>query len=451
VSADGPARHAVVARELAGGVLGPETTLSFPTDDGDAGAPKLGVGPGGDAVVAYSFQGDRTAASRRFVAAQRPGAGAPWRTQQQLSDQPGTALGAAVAADGTAYVLYSQAGGTADATRVFLQRGPARQPFSVAKAVSPAGVTAATGGVAMAGNQAAAVWANQDGLGTYTVSTASWAPGAADPVLHENAEPPSAAWKIVTGVTGFGTGSAVATWTVQNTVTDPFHTALVAFDGDGPEATDVVIPARADAGQALHFNVRMADLWSFPWTTPRWDFGDGTTVEGEQPAHTYAAPGRYRVSVVSRDALGNPTAVTGDVVVTGAQAGAGGGDPAPAVVTVPRPAPPAAPTAPPPARDPAPAAPSRVAIDLPACPKAASKAACDRRRHSAAAWRTLRGTVAGATRVTVRARHGRRTVAVTARVSGSRWTASLRGLSAGRWTITVHAGTAIATRTVKLD
>src|SRR5262249_19065488 len=86
---------------------------------------------------------------------------------------------------------------------------------------------------------------------------------------------------------------------------------------------------------------------------PHWDFGDGTGADEEQPAHTYAAPGRYRVSVVSRDALGNPTAVVGDVVVAGPPAGRGrahpGGRPrrrAPPLAA-PRPPPPAPPAAPP--------------------------------------------------------------------------------------------------------
>ena len=47
-----------------------------------------------------------------------------------------------------------------------------------------------------------------------------------------------------------------------------------------------------------------------------WDFGDGATGVGMQAAHAYAAPGRYRVTLTVRDALGNIAADSSEVAVS---------------------------------------------------------------------------------------------------------------------------------------
>jgi len=157
VSAQGPARHAIVSRELVDGAVGPATTISFPGPASDATALKLGVGPGGVALVTYSFKNDRIPGGGVLVAAKRPSDDVGWIPQQQLSTVPALPLGVAVTADGTADVLYSQTGATANDTGVFFDRAALHQPFTTAKLVSPTGVTAATGGVAIAGNTGIAV------------------------------------------------------------------------------------------------------------------------------------------------------------------------------------------------------------------------------------------------------------------------------------------------------
>ena len=110
-----------------------QQTISFPGPASDATAPKLGVGPGDVALVAYSFKNDRTPGGGVLVAAKRPSDDVGWIPQQQLSTVPATPLGVAVTADGTADVLYSQTGATADDTGVFLDRAALHQPFTTAK------------------------------------------------------------------------------------------------------------------------------------------------------------------------------------------------------------------------------------------------------------------------------------------------------------------------------
>ncbi|MCR9135678.1 MAG: PKD domain-containing protein [Alphaproteobacteria bacterium] len=61
-------------------------------------------------------------------------------------------------------------------------------------------------------------------------------------------------------------------------------------------SAEIVAPAVACAGHATRF-----DLSNLPDSvdpaTPRWTFGDGTTLDGKAVSHTYARPGTYSVSV----------------------------------------------------------------------------------------------------------------------------------------------------------
>ena len=49
--------------------------------------------------------------------------------------------------------------------------------------------------------------------------------------------------------------------------------------------------------------------------THRWDLGDGSTAEGVDVEHTYAAPGRYTVTLTVVDDAGNEATATHEVVV----------------------------------------------------------------------------------------------------------------------------------------
>ena len=46
-----------------------------------------------------------------------------------------------------------------------------------------------------------------------------------------------------------------------------------------------------------------------------WDFGDGTTAQGEIVSHSYQGPGRYTITVIGYDSLGNKTSVTKTVEI----------------------------------------------------------------------------------------------------------------------------------------
>jgi uncharacterized protein (TIGR03382 family) len=77
--------------------------------------------------------------------------------------------------------------------------------------------------------------------------------------------------------------------------------------------------------------------------TVRWDFGDGQTGEGVEVAHTYAAPGTYRVTATASNGSAQLTSAT-EVAVTASGPAQGETPPAP---TEPPPAAPPAGTTPP--------------------------------------------------------------------------------------------------------
>jgi hypothetical protein len=433
----GPSKHAIIARSLTDGVLNPPVTISETYATANAGRPALGVSPGGAAVVAYSF-----------VLGNGPGPGEPeavrfddqtgqWSPPQSLSDgEDGIALGVAEDASERAYVLVALGD-----DRVVLVRSLANLPFASPVQISPAGMLNATGAVAIQKNVATAVWGAEDwASGNYSVGASSWKPGAAAPGDPKTLDPASADAKVVSGLIADGGGSLAATWTSVGT-----RTRIAGLDGGGPVASDVAIPATGTAGVPLTFNARFADMWTPPATEASWDFGDGSrAVTSQQTLHSYAAPGRYVVTARSVDVLGNIGVAFGVVTIgpAGAVATDGAASDASAPVAVPAPVKAAG--------NPAASDPPRVAIDVPACPPDGTAAVCRRWQHSVLAWRKLTGFVTGADRVTVRAVKGRKVITATARPAGSRWTARLRGLSSGRWTITAVAAGATARRTVTL-
>jgi RHS repeat-associated protein len=100
---------------------------------------------------------------------------------------------------------------------------------------------------------------------------------------------------------------------------------------------DIGGPYSGEAGTAIAFGAKATDS---PANTPRlkyvWDFGDRSTDTGPSPSHTYAAPGKYQVTLTVTDADGLTTVVSATVTVT------------PKLVLPPPPPPPIPPPLPPP-------------------------------------------------------------------------------------------------------
>jgi hypothetical protein len=95
-----------------------------------------------------------------------------------------------------------------------------------------------------------------------------------------------------------------------------------AYDVSAPEIGTLTTSAPLAAGRPGELIADVRDRWS-PLGAVSWNFGDGSAGTGARVAHTYAAPGTYRVTVTASDALGSTSTRAADVTV----------DPAPVVPT----------------------------------------------------------------------------------------------------------------------
>jgi PKD repeat protein len=107
-----------------------------------------------------------------------------------------------------------------------------------------------------------------------------------------------------------------------------FDVTLTVTDNDGATASTTVAVTVIDPNvPTAAFTSSCVDLdCTFDGSTSSdpngtvdayaWDFGDGTTDTGVAPAHTYAVPGTYDVSLTVTDNDGNPNTVTQSVTAT---------------------------------------------------------------------------------------------------------------------------------------
>jgi PKD repeat protein len=87
-----------------------------------------------------------------------------------------------------------------------------------------------------------------------------------------------------------------------------------------PVAEALVQTASPAAGSPVTFLAFVEDPAEVQDT---WSFGDGTEAYGEEPEHTYAAPGSYEVSLTATDVCGESTTVHQHVTVAAEAAKAG--------------------------------------------------------------------------------------------------------------------------------
>lgn len=100
-------------------------------------------------------------------------------------------------------------------------------------------------------------------------------------------------------------GDGFAVWEDYGAQSDDVI-AGAGFDRTGPTLSGLAVPGSATAGQPAAFAVTARDVWS-PVSKLTWDFGDGSSAEGESAQHAFAAPGSFAATVTATDATGNAT------------------------------------------------------------------------------------------------------------------------------------------------
>ncbi len=386
-----------------------DITQSAP--QGQAGAPALDVAPDGRAVIAVQR-------NFKVVAAVRESASGSFGalTRASSDNDQAAVSDAALAPDGTAYVVYAVSL-SAEGRHVGLVRAAPGASFSAPRRISPGGIERLASGIAFAGNDAVVGWTGQlSASATDVVQGTRWPAGSSVPDAFQDLD--TASEDGLDQVVSDREGSVVVAWSGVQA-----HTAT--FDGGGPVARTAEVPEAATAGEAVTLRGSFADRWSALAGEPSWDFGDGATASGGEVAHSWAAPGDYTVTLRAADTFGNATERRFTVHVSEGPA-------APA---------PAAPA------QPAPAAP-RVTLKPPKCPRSLSRAACKRFLIKPATWKKVGGTASDAPGVTVTVkRKGSKTRTVKVSVRSGKWTARLSGLKAGgTTTISARAIAADGTR-----
>lgn len=424
----------------------------------NAGEVVLGVAPDGAAIVAYE-QVARAAITAR-AALRAPGAGTFATSRLVPTRRVGaTPIAAAIASGGVPTVLW-------------------RAPVTVNGADAGIGVTRAGSDGSWAAPRLLSAYAEHRSNGAIVTTGAdtliAWsASGGAQPVVQgvrwqAGADAPDAVrdldddggsgYLVLDQLVADGEGGAVAT--IERG--DGQRTAV--FDGGAPLLRAADVPPIAYAGLPVTLSADVRDRWSPLAGAPSWEFGDGSAgATGASVTHTFASSGVVTVTLRAQDALGNALVRSFAVQVvapTSGGGGSGGGAPTPS----PRRA----------------AAKPRATLAAPVCPRAvvearprnAARARCARWRGTRAAWRTVRGTASGTTRVELRIvtpapphsgtsgaarrRAAARTVTrvLRAPVRNGAWTVRLSALRAGAVTLTVRpldpagkpAGTAVVKR-----
>ena len=273
-------------------------------------APALAADARGDAVVAWAA----AAKGESRVDASVQAAGAPFASEPADVSGPGSIEGGPAAAfDDARVATVAYAAPVEGKNAVFASSRPITGGFGVPGQLSEAGAAAdAVAAAQLAGGGAIVAW-RQPGE-----------PAVIDASTRSGASPFSAPLQVIHGTSALelsqvvsdGLGDAAALWTTEAAGRTP---EVAGYDAAGPALGGLAIPSTGTAGQALSFSVSPFDVWSGLGAT-QWDFGDGTTALGTNVAHTYAAAGRYTVTVRASDVLGNSSVSSGSVAVAPAAA-----------------------------------------------------------------------------------------------------------------------------------
>jgi hypothetical protein len=117
----------------------------------------------------------------------------------------------------------------------------------------------------------------------------------------------------------FTSPSAISTDEEGNTLvalhvtTSPRQAQVAAFDAAGPLLSGLSVPG-GQVGASLPFSLSALDAWSAP-TTTHWEFGDGSSADGDSVTHAYATAGSFGVTATAADSLGNTAQAGGTATI----------------------------------------------------------------------------------------------------------------------------------------
>ncbi len=313
----GDDRATILARRLRAGETSwsvlEDITESGPSDSANAGPADVAVGPGGHAVVAFQTNEDT-----ETFAATRDSRTGSFGSPVLVAGATSFPVGAGVAPDGTAYVVYQFRGDTPAQDHVGLARRPAGGSWTDEYPVSPFDFDVRSAAVGFVDSDAHVVWTGTDTEFRPVVQALRWAADVGLPETFQELDERPGTVRIES-VQSDHAGSVVAIWKDDDT------RVRAVFDAGPPALLSRTIPQAAIiAGTPASFAASFLDAWSSLAGEPAWGFGDGTAeTAGGSVTHTYALPGLYTASVTSADAFGNATTSTFSVTVDACESLAG--------------------------------------------------------------------------------------------------------------------------------
>jgi hypothetical protein len=274
-------------------------------------APTIALNARGDALAVWS---EVDASGHGAVeSASRPAGSGAFSAPAPLSPPTGAPVEPHVGLDGAggAVVVWEDSSGIAKVIEA-ASRPPGGAFSSPVKLSQPGQDVGAAALVVDAAGDAVALWRRSDSSNFLIEAAARPARGAfSSPV--KLSQPGQDA-----GVSGLGldvdaAGDAIAVWGRSTGAKEIVQTA--GYDAAGPQLRSLSIPTTGTAGKPLSFAVAPLDVFSNPAQTV-WSFGDRAKPgAGPRVTHTYAAPGRYQVTVTSTDTLGNATSKSATIVI----------------------------------------------------------------------------------------------------------------------------------------
>jgi hypothetical protein len=193
-----------------------------------------------------------------------------------------------------------------------------------AQSITP--VPATPDDLAMAGNGSGALVVAFDYFDTGVMPMQNVVRGAVKPAGSNTFE----ATKVISDTSTYSgspvaafdeNGDAMVAYPLGNG-SPPAGVGTATYDGTGPLLGAPIGPATVAAGTAAQFSVpQPTDAFSSV-ASVSWSFGDGSAAAtGAQVSHTFTKAGTFTVTVTATDAVGNATAKTLQVTVTGSSGG----------------------------------------------------------------------------------------------------------------------------------